>query len=70
MKKWQYKVVPLKGMADEDPSNHSVDVSVEGGRAKAETRRGAMEQKLNELGKEGWELVCSLGEFALLKKEK
>lgn len=69
MKKWQYKVVPLRGEV-EDPSNHSVDVSVEGGKAKSEKLRGGMEKALNDLGNKGWELVCSLGEFALLKKEK
>ena len=69
MKKWEYKVVPLKG-AVEDPTNHSVDVSVEGGKAKAEKQRGAMEKALSKLGDGGWELVCSFGEFGVFKRGK
>lgn len=69
MSKWQYKVVSVKGVG-QDPSNHSVDVSIEGGKTKNENMRSGLEKMLNKLGSDGWELVCSLGEFVLLKKGK
>ena len=69
MKKWEYKIVPLKKMV-EDSSNHDIDVSVEKGKQKAEKSRTGMENTLNKLGDEGWELVVSYRDFAVLKKRK
>ncbi len=69
MRKWQYKIVPLKSIF-ENSSDHNIDVSIEEGKTKSEKTRSGMEKKLNELGNEGWELTCAFGEFVLLKKEE
>jgi len=69
MKKWQYKVALLKSLTG-DPSDHNIDVSVEEGKSRMESARGGMENALNKLGEQGWELVGSFREFALLKKPR
>ncbi len=61
--------MPLRSLV-KDSSNHDIDVSFEEGKARAEESRNKMEKELNKLGEGGWELVCSYGEFVLLKKEK
>jgi len=68
MKKWEYKIVPLRSMV-KDASNHNIDVSVENKKATTEKLQSTMEGTLNKLGGEGWELVGSYKEFLLLKKE-
>lgn len=69
MKKWKYKVVPFKSSA-EDTSNHNIDLSAEEGKKRKEKSRSDTEDALNELGEQGWELIGSFKEFALLKKPK
>lgn len=65
--KWDYKVVSVNSLF-QDSNDHDIAVSKEAAGARRATRGQGMEETLNELGKESWELVSITGEFGIFKK--
>jgi len=65
--KWDYKVVSVNSLF-QDSNDHDIAVSKEAAGTRRATMGQGMEETLNELGKESWELVSITGEFGIFKK--
>jgi len=65
--KWDYKVVSVN-LLFQVSNDHDIAVSKEAAGARRATMGQGMEETLNELGKESWELVSITGEFGIFKK--
>lgn len=64
---WEYKVVTTESLHQE-PQNHDIAVSQEASNERRESSKSSIENSLNKLGQEGWELISILGEFCIFKK--
>lgn len=65
--KWDYKVVPVDKLF-RSSNDHDIAVSKDAASTRRATMGQGVEETLNELGKESWELVSILGEFGIFKK--
>jgi len=65
--KWDYKVVPVDKLF-RSSNDHDIAVSKDAASTRRTTMGQGIEETLNELGKESWELVSILGEFGIFKK--
>jgi len=65
--KWDYKVVTVNSLFKES-NDHDIAVSKEAASARRANAGEGMENALNELGKDSWELVSIHGEFGIFKK--
>lgn len=66
---WEYKVIPTDSLL-QVPQNHDIAVSQEANNERKESSKGSIQQSLNKLGHDGWELITVLGEFCIFKKSK
>lgn len=65
--KWAYKVVSIDELFEED-RDHDIAVSLQAAVNRRTKIGHNMEEALNKLGSEGWELVSIYGEFGIFKK--
>ncbi|MCG8378553.1 MAG: hypothetical protein MI865_03645 [Proteobacteria bacterium] len=66
---WEYKVVTTDYLMKE-PQNHDIAVSQEANNERKDISKNSIQNSLNTLGHEGWELITVLGEFCIFKKSK
>lgn len=64
---WQYKVVSMDTLIP-DSGDHDIAVSKEAAKNRKEKLSGNLEDNLNGIGRDGWELVSIFGEFGVFKK--
>ena len=67
IQEWEYKVVTTDSLLQE-PQNHDIAVSQEASNERRESSKSSIENSLNKLGQDGWELISVLGEFCIFKK--
>ena len=67
IQEWEYKVVTTDSLLQE-PQNHDIAVSQEASNERRESSKSSIENSLNNLGQDGWELISVLGEFCIFKK--
>ena len=65
--KWDYKVVSVD-MLFQSANDHDIAVSKEAANARRNSVGQGIEDALNDLGKDSWELVSITGEFGIFKK--
>jgi len=65
--KWDYKVISVD-LLFHSSNDHDIAVLKEAAGTRRVTMGQGMEETLNELGKESWELVSITGEFGIFKK--
>ncbi len=66
---WEYKVIATDFLL-QVPQNHDIAVSQEASNERKESSKSTIQQSLNKLGHDGWELITVLGEFCIFKKSK
>ena len=66
---WEYKVVATDSLLHV-LQNHDIAVSQTASNERKESSKGSIQQSLNELGHDGWELITVLGEYCIFKKYK
>jgi len=66
---WEYKVVATDTLLHV-LQNHDIAVSQTASNERKESSKGGIQQSLNELGHDGWELITVLGEYCIFKKSK
>ncbi len=64
---WEYKVVSIESLIP-DEGDHDIAVSKQAAQNRKEKLSSSLEDSLNNLGKEGWELVSVFSEFGIFKK--
>jgi hypothetical protein len=67
--KWDYKVISVDKLF-QGSEDHDIAVSKEAATARRNKVGHGMENTLNELGEESWELVAIAGDFGIFKKPK
>ena len=67
IQEWEYKVVTTDSLLQE-PQNHDIAVSQEASKERRESSKSSIENSLNKLGQDGWELISVMGEFCIFKK--
>jgi|GEM_PF-566515 len=65
--KWEYKVVTADELFAEQ-QDHDIAVSIQAAASRRSRIGLNVEETLNKLGSEGWELVNVYGEFGIFKK--
>jgi len=66
---WEYKVVATDSLLHV-LQNHDIAVSQTASNERKESSKSGIQQSLNELGHDGWELITVLGEYCIFKKSK
>ena len=64
---WEYKVVSIESLIP-DEGDHDIAVSKQAAQSRKDKLSNSMENSLNDLGKDGWELVSVFSEFGIFKK--
>ena len=64
---WNYKVVSINTLF-QGSNDHDIAVSKEAAGARRTTAGEGVENALNDLGKDSWELVSITGDFGIFKK--
>lgn len=64
---WEYKVVSIDNLIA-DQGDHDIAVSKEAAQNRKQKLSISFEDSLNNIGKEGWELVSVFSEFGIFKK--
>ncbi len=67
--KWDYKVVSVEKLFH-GIDDHDIAISKEAATARRAKLGQGVEQVLNELGEESWDLVTVVGEFGIFKRSK
>lgn len=67
--KWDYKVVSVDKLFH-GSDDHDIAISKEAATARRSKVGQGVEQQLNDLGKDSWELVTVVGDFGIFKKPK
>jgi hypothetical protein len=67
--KWDYKVVSVDKLFH-GSDDHDIAISKEAATARRSKVGQGVEQTLNDLGNESWELVTVVGDFGIFKKPK
>jgi hypothetical protein len=67
--KWDYKVVSVDQLFH-GSDDHDIAISKEAATARRSKVGQGVEQTLNDLGKESWELVTVVGDYGIFKKPK
>ncbi|OGE20950.1 MAG: hypothetical protein A3J42_06335 [Candidatus Dadabacteria bacterium RIFCSPHIGHO2_12_FULL_53_21] len=67
--RWDYKVISIDKLF-QGSEDHDIAVSMEAATARRSKVGQGMENTLNELGEESWELVSLAGDFGIFKKPK
>jgi hypothetical protein len=67
--KWDYKVVSVDKLFH-GSDDHDIAISKEAATARRSKVGEGVEQTLNDLGKDSWELVTVVGDFGIFKKPK
>lgn len=67
--KWDYKVVSVDKLFH-GSDDHDIAISKEAATARRDKVGQGIEQILNNLGEESWELVTVVGDFGIFKKPK
>jgi len=67
--KWDYKVVSVDKLFH-GSDDHDIAISKEAATARRSKVGHGVEQTLNDLGNESWELVTVVGDFGIFKKPK
>jgi hypothetical protein len=65
--KWDYKIISVDTLFHSS-NDHDIAVSKDAASTRRTTMGQGIEQTLNELGKDSWELVSIIGEFGVFKK--
>ena len=65
--RWEYRVVPLDELFP-DHGDHDIAVSKQAAATRRSKLGRGLEQNLNQLGADGWELVSMMGEVAIFKR--
>lgn len=65
--KWAYKVVTIDELFTEH-RDHDIAVSIQAAASRRTKMGHNVEEALNKLGSEGWELVSIYGEYGIFKK--
>ncbi len=65
---WSYKVLTTNELFPEE-HDHDIAVSKEAAAQRRRRLGSGLEEVLNKLGSEGWELVHIVGEFGIFKKK-
>ncbi len=64
---WEYKVVSIDNLIP-DEGDHDIAVSKQAAQNRKDKLSGSLQDNLNVLGKDNWELVSVFGEFGIFKK--
>ena len=64
---WEYKVVSIDSLIP-DGGDHDIAVSKDASQNRKEKLSNSLEDNLNSLGKDDWELVSVFSEFGIFKK--
>jgi hypothetical protein len=64
---WEYKVVSIDNLIP-DQGDHDIAVSKQAAQNRKGKLSNSLEDNLNNLGKDGWELVSVFSEFGIFKK--
>ncbi|MGQ0793047.1 MAG: hypothetical protein ACT4NX_03055 [Deltaproteobacteria bacterium] len=64
---WDYKVISLDELFPEH-TDHDIAVSRQAASSRRGKLGGGLENKLKELGADGWELITIAGEFSVFKR--
>jgi hypothetical protein len=67
--KWDYRVISVDKLI-QGSDDHDIAVSKEAAASRRNKVGHGMENTLNQLGEESWELVTIAGEFGIFKKPK
>lgn len=67
--KWDYKVVSVDKLFH-GSDDHDIAISKEAATARRSKVGQGVEQTLNDLGNDSWELVTVVGDFGIFKKPK
>lgn len=67
--KWDYKVISIDKLF-QGGEDHDIAVSKDAATARRSKVGHGLENTLNELGEESWELVALAGDFGIFKKPK
>ncbi len=67
--KWDYKVISIDKLF-QGGEDHDIAVSKDAAMARRSKVGHGLENTLNELGEESWELVALAGDFGIFKKPK
>lgn len=65
--KWEYKVVHTSSFLPRE-DDHDIAISQDAAQARGNRMSSTIEERLNALGAEGWELVNFSSEFAIFRK--
>ncbi|MGB2692225.1 MAG: hypothetical protein WBB48_13205 [Thermodesulfobacteriota bacterium] len=65
--KWNYKVVSIETLF-QGSNDHDIAVSKEAAGARRVSAGAGIENALNDLGKDSWELVSITGDFGIFKR--
>ncbi|HSG30700.1 MAG TPA: DUF4177 domain-containing protein [Thermodesulfobacteriota bacterium] len=64
---WEYKVVSIESLIPDD-GDHDIAVSKQDAQNRKEKLSNNMQDSLNNLGNDGWELVSIFSDFGIFKK--
>ena len=64
---WEYKVASIDSLIP-DQGDHDIAVSKDASQNRKEKLSNSLEDNLNILGKDDWELVSVFSEFGIFKK--
>ena len=67
--KWDYKVVSVEKLFH-GSDDHDIAISKEAATARRSKLGQGVQETLNQLGEESWELVTIVGDFGIFKKPK
>jgi hypothetical protein len=67
--KWDYKVISVDKLF-QGSDDHDIAVSRDAAASRRNKVGQGMENSLNQLGEDSWELVTIAGEFGIFKKPK
>jgi len=66
---WEYKIIPWDELIS-NYEDHDIAVSKQAASSRRSKIGKGLEQKLNQQGDLGWELITIFGEFGIFKKPK